>query len=118
MLGAAHRMRDGRQFSHAVRRGRKAARRTLVLHAIEGTGGETSVGFVVSKAVGNAVVRNRVKRQLRHGMRERLDLIVSGTDIVVRALPAAAEADFDSLGRDLDRALERCGVSITASTTP
>jgi ribonuclease P protein component len=61
------------------------------------------VGFVVSKAVGNAVVRNRVKRQLRHLTRERLGTLPAGSLVVVRANPAAAVAD--SLATDLDSAL-------------
>jgi ribonuclease P protein component len=61
------------------------------------------VGFVVSKAVGNAVVRNRVKRQLRHIAGDRLDRLPAGSSVVVRANPAAAGAK--SLAADFDSAL-------------
>lgn len=64
-------------------------------------------GFVVSKAVGNAVVRNTVKRRLRHLMRERIDLLPPGSLVVVRALPGAGDADHPHLARDLDAALQR-----------
>lgn len=66
------------------------------------------VGFVVSKAVGNAVVRNRTKRRLRALMAQRVDQLPGGVDVVVRAHPIAAEATFADLGRDLDRGLRRC----------
>jgi ribonuclease P protein component len=62
-------------------------------------------GFVVSKAVGNAVVRNQVRRRLRHLVRSRLTDLPAGSSLVVRALPAAATAGFDQLGNDLDAAL-------------
>jgi ribonuclease P protein component len=62
------------------------------------------VGFVVSKAVGSAVVRNRVKRQLRHLVRARLGELPVGTLVVVRANPAAAKAG-PALAVDLDSAL-------------
>jgi ribonuclease P protein component len=62
-------------------------------------------GFVVSKAVGGAVVRNRVRRRLRHLMRSRLERLPGGTDVVVRALPGAAKRTYSALGADLDGAL-------------
>jgi ribonuclease P protein component len=70
----------------------------------------TQVGFVVSKAVGNAVVRHRVTRQLRHLMRDRLPLLPAGTLVVVRALPPAAAASSRELGLDLDAALRKLRV--------
>ncbi|WP_307241102.1 ribonuclease P protein component [Kineosporia succinea] len=104
MLPSAHRMRHGSEFSTAVRKGRRAGRQTLVIH-LNRTGSDPAsparIGFVVSKAVGPAVVRNRVKRQLRHITRDRLAALPSGALVVVRANPAAAgsstlAADFDS----------------------
>jgi ribonuclease P protein component len=65
------------------------------------------VGFVVSKAVGNAVARNRVKRRLRHLVRARLTALPGDGVLVVRALPAAAEASSARLARDLETALHR-----------
>ena len=65
------------------------------------------MGFVVSRAVGSAVTRNRVKRRLRHLMRERVAGLDRGSLLVVRALPAAAEATYAELGAELDRCLAR-----------
>ncbi|MEU4442605.1 ribonuclease P protein component [Actinosynnema sp. NPDC050801] len=67
----------------------------------------SKVGFVVSKAVGNSVVRHRVSRKLRHVVRERLDALPPGTSLVVRALAPSADADSAELGRDLDAALNK-----------
>lgn len=64
-------------------------------------------GFVVSKAVGPAVVRTAVKRKLRHLVRARLDQLPPGSRLVVRALPPAATADWTTLGADLDSALRK-----------
>ncbi|WP_017972644.1 ribonuclease P protein component [Actinopolyspora halophila] len=65
------------------------------------------VGFVVSKAVGNAVRRHRVARQLRHLMRERIAVLPAGTLVVVRALPPAAASTSEELARDLDKAMRK-----------
>jgi ribonuclease P protein component len=68
------------------------------------------VGFVVSKAVGVAVVRHRVARRLRHLMRDRLPDLPAGTLVVVRALPPAADASSRELGTDIDAALKKLRV--------
>jgi ribonuclease P protein component len=62
-------------------------------------------GFVVSRAVGGAIVRNRVRRRLRHLVRDRLPSLPAGSAIVVRALPEAARRGYQELGADLDAAL-------------
>lgn len=72
--------------------------------------GPARVGFVVGRAVGNAVVRNRVKRRLRHLARGHLDSLPAASLVVVRALPGAADASSAQLDRDLTRALDRLGV--------
>jgi ribonuclease P protein component len=99
-----------------MRSGRKAARRTLVVHARRaesaagsGTGATgaapTRVGFVVARAVGGAVARNRVKRRLRAQVAARLSEFDDGWCVVVRALPPSATAASATLGADLDSAL-------------
>jgi ribonuclease P protein component len=61
------------------------------------------VGFAVNRAVGGAVVRNRVKRRLRAAVRQELQSLqrAGSWDIVVRATPRAADAAFDQLTTDL-----------------
>ncbi len=65
------------------------------------------VGFVVSKAVGTAVVRTRVKRRLRAVVTARLAALPTGSLLVVRANPVAAQATSAELAVSLDRALGR-----------
>jgi ribonuclease P protein component len=80
----------------------------VVLHWLPVDGGGAShVGFVVSRAVGPATVRNRVRRQLRHLVRDRLPLVEPATQVVVRATPESATSSFDELGQALDTALSR-----------
>jgi ribonuclease P protein component len=116
VLERRHRLTDSADFSTATRRGRRVGTRSLVLHlAVDEAGstgtdpltGEPRVGFVVSRAVGNAVVRNRVKRRLRHIARSRLSALPDRALLVVRALPGSADATYDALTRDFDGALRR-----------
>lgn len=119
MLDADHRLRDPDAFRSASRRGQRAGTRTIVTHLllpeeqqVVGVSADPArVGFVVSKAVGVAVVRNRVKRRLRHALRERITLLPSGAVLVVRAQPAAAAASYPELVAELDRCLQRVGVA-------
>jgi len=62
-------------------------------------------GFVVPKTVGNAVTRNKVRRRLREIVRGRLADLGPGSDVVIRALPGAADRSFSELAADIDGAL-------------
>lgn len=90
-------------------RGRRAAGAHVVVHAASGDDPCPRVGFVVAKSVGGAVVRNRVKRRLRHLMAQRLERLAPGAMLVLRALPSSANAESAELGRDLDRVMARLG---------
>ncbi|HEY9566355.1 MAG TPA: ribonuclease P protein component [Nocardioides sp.] len=107
MLPREHRLTSGPDFRSASRKGRRGGSRTLVAHlwAPEGVEHPVRVGFVVSKAVGNAVTRNRVKRRLRHLVRERLELLPASGVLVVRATPASGAASGPQLAADLDQCL-------------
>jgi ribonuclease P protein component len=116
VLPATARLTRSGDFAHVTRHGRRAGRPRLVVHAVIGqnpdndltrTGSPVRVGFVVSKAVGNSVVRHRVSRKLRHLVRDRLGTLTPGSTLVVRALPAAATASSAELGSDLDAAVRR-----------
>ncbi|HKT00482.1 MAG TPA: ribonuclease P protein component, partial [Rugosimonospora sp.] len=75
MLAAAQRLRRSGEFAATVRGGRRASRGALVVHLKvpdRSEYGAARAGFVVPKTVGVAVVRNRVKRRLRHLLRDRL----------------------------------------------
>ena len=103
---AAQRLSGNARFTLAIRSGRRAGSASLVVHlALTDSGDPPRIGFVVSRAVGNAVTRNRVKRRLRALLRDH-DL-PTGALLVVRALPPAAGASYAELRSDLARCLSR-----------
>lgn len=105
-----------------MRRGQRIGRRDLVVHAFTHTyddvaDGDSLVrvggprfGLIVSKAVGNAVVRHRVARRLRHMCAQVIDELPADTDVVIRALPGAATADSAELLRQLRAGLRKLGL--------
>lgn len=64
-------------------------------------------GFIISKQVGTAVVRNSVRRRLKAVCAEALAGVPEGTDVVIRALPASATASYAELRADVHRCLGR-----------
>lgn len=112
MLPARHRLRSSADFTSAVRGpgGSRSGGRLIVVHANQTdtrAGLPPRVGFVVSKAVGGAVVRNRTKRVLRHLMAPRVPGLPAGVDLVVRANQACSGATTDDLSAELDRLLPK-----------
>ena len=135
MLPAPNRLRERSDFTSAVRSfgGCRAGSRLLVVHATStaapaglppragvgvgrvahppapaaGAAPPRRLGFVVSKAVGGAVVRNRTKRRLRALVAQRLDGIPTSVDLVVRANPPAGQASSRELEQAPDPLLRR-----------
>ena len=111
MLPPEHRLTRSDDFRLAVRGGRRAGSHTLVLHLADAPGDPAvppaKIGFVVSKQVGNAVVRTKVKRRLRHVVRQDLGRVPAASLLVVRAKPEAALGSFAELRSDFERCLDR-----------
>ena len=107
----ANRLSRSRDFDAVYRHGRSVSTRYLVLYWFprDGDAGDARLGLAVPKAIGTAVVRNRVKRRLRELWRSRLERIPAGRDYVLIARPGVAEAaesrGFDWLGERLDEVL-------------
>jgi ribonuclease P protein component len=116
VLPATARLTRSDDFRLVTRQGRRTGGQRIVVHALippdpapdmVQTNTGPRVGFVVSKAVGNSVVRHRVVRRLRHVVRDRLGTLPAGSSLIVRALPSAAAASSAELRQDFDVALRR-----------
>jgi ribonuclease P protein component len=110
-----HRLSRSRDFDAVYRQGRSVSTRFLVLYWFvrpeNGDGVEPRLGIAVPKQLGGAVVRNRVKRQLRESWRALLERVPAGNDYVLIArpgLPEAVEArGFDWLRERVDEVLQK-----------
>lgn len=66
------------------------------------------VGFTCPRALGGAVVRNRIKRRVREVVRKRLDRIGAGWEIVINPRQRAMTAPFAHLEQEVEKLIQRC----------
>lgn len=117
MTGRHHRVTRGDDYRQIVRTGRRIGGQFCVTHAVLHTSTRPArFGFIVSKAVGNAVVRNKVRRRLKTIAQQSLHANFFGADVVFRALPASAHASFGELEYETRRALEKVRVWVAEAT--
>ena len=113
MLPGRYRLRTATDFATVFRGARgaggsRSGSHLMVVHANSTdarAGQPPRVGFVVSKAVGNAVVRNRAKRVLRALMRARIRHLPDGVDVVVRANVDLPGTPTSTVAQELDKLL-------------
>ncbi|MFN8074385.1 MAG: ribonuclease P protein component [Kineosporiaceae bacterium] len=134
MLPRRQRLRDSADFTETVKSRCRVGSRTLVVHWSPGDASTSDpslgegreapgalepcrVGLIVSKAVGGSVERSRVKRRLRHAAMPLLLDLPSGSRLVIRANPCAAQASYSELEDDLRRCVRRAtgGVPVPRS---
>lgn len=119
MLPAGARLRRSAEVTATLRASRAArGNGLLVVHAALAAPSLPRIGFVVPRAVGPAVTRNRVRRRLRHALRERLGQLPPGLRLVVRVLPPAASASYPELVAALDRAVTRATAGPLRTVSP
>jgi ribonuclease P protein component len=80
--------------------------------AAEGAAGPR-VGFTVSRAMGGAVQRNRIKRRLREAVRLNLAKLHAPVDVVINPKRTTAEAEFSALTSEVERAFQQIGQKLT-----
>jgi ribonuclease P protein component len=91
----AQRLRERRDFAAVYRRGRPYRGALLILRAVRTGRPLSRFGFTAGKALGNAVVRNRLKRRLRESVRSLQ--VAPGWDVVLNARREAGTAEYQRL---------------------
>jgi ribonuclease P protein component len=108
LLAKANRITRGEDYRTTVRRGaRFTGTNTVAYFRPNPDSDAVRFGFIVSKTVGIAIRRNRVRRRLKAVAYELLPQLTPGVDVVIRALPASAQAEWASLHEEVTRAVSR-----------
>jgi ribonuclease P protein component len=97
MLPKENRLTRPKDFARVRRFGRSSGSQLLVLYALPTHSLDRRIGFSVSKRVGKATIRNRVKRRLREAVRSQLATVPNGYDLVFIARPPSAGAPYKQL---------------------
>lgn len=98
---AGRRLKLSREFARVRKEGKTVRGKFLLLGVLPtGETGSMRAGFVTSRKVGGAVVRNRVRRRLREVVRRHQHEIAEGLWLVLVARPAAAQASSAELERE------------------
>ena len=95
------------EFERVYRNGSVYRGRLFSVHALPNTLGEPRLGLSVSKKVGTAVKRNKVRRRLKEMFRSSAKRLPSDLDFVISARPAAAKASFEELNEEFSRSVNR-----------
>lgn len=102
-----NRVKKRRDFTRIYQRGKSAAAKNLVLCWRKTGLSVHRVGFTVSKKVGNAVVRNKVRRRLKEIARLRPELFMTGYDYIVIARPPVVEISYREMEKELERLVKK-----------
>ena len=99
-------------YQRVIKGGRKCVRRFLVFYALprQESDTPTRLGLTVSRRIGKAVLRNRLKRRLREIFRRLHADLHSGYDVVVNTRVAAREASYEALEKDFRSCLKELGL--------
>lgn len=105
-----YRLRRNDDFRRVRHVGKSNASPLLVLAFLRNNLDHSRFGFVVSKQLGKAVQRNKIKRRVREAVRLRLAQIQTGFDIVFVARKRAAQASYPELAQSVENLLKEAGV--------
>jgi len=103
-------LRRKADFDALGRRGSVRSTRLLVLRSLRTDRPETRIGLSTPRSLGGAVQRNRVRRRLRELIRERIEAVGAGWDLLLIARPEAGAASYAELREAVGSLLERSGM--------
>ena len=100
------RIKKNKEFQHIFKKGKSFANRQFIVYVLKNEQPEFRLGLSVSKKVGNAVARNRIKRYIRQTFLELKEDLLPNADYIIIARPQAATLDFHESKKSLEHVLK------------
>lgn len=100
-------IKKDRQFRYIYSRGKSFANKKLVIYYIKNNDEKLKVGISISKKVGKAVVRNRLRRLIKENIRINQNL-KSGYSMIFLARVGSDDLDFNTMKSSINHLLKRC----------
>ncbi|MFY0546022.1 ribonuclease P protein component [Brevibacillus sp. H7] len=112
----SHRLKKNEHFQAVFQKGSSAANKQFIVYSSKQEGQAAfRIGISVSKKIGIAVTRNRVKRLIREAVARLEEVIQPGLDLVVIARPGVEEMTLDQIEKSLLHVMKRAKVLKQAS---
>jgi ribonuclease P protein component len=113
----ADRLRSSADFQRVRGLKQSLVHPLLILYTAPNEVGHPRLGVSVSRRIGKAVVRNRVRRRIRESVRLQWNALRGARDLLFIARGPSAEADWEALRRAVDELLRRAGL-LSGGTVP
>lgn len=101
------RIKKNKEFQEVFQKGKSFANRQFIVYVLKKTDQpHFRIGLSVSKKIGNAITRNRIKRYIRQSFLELKEQIHSGSDYVIIARKPTVDMDFHEVKKSLTHVLK------------
>ena len=116
MLPKLNRLTSTKDFQNVTKSGVRVYSDVAVIYALANPTSQknSQIGLIVSKVVGNSVIRHKISRQLRNIVKDLLPTIPNNIQIVIRALPSITEKEYSDINQTLIESINKSIVKANA----
>ncbi|MBU0546827.1 MAG: ribonuclease P protein component [Patescibacteria group bacterium] len=111
MLNKSHRLKKNNDIVKVLKEGKKFIESFLIIKTLPNNLEETRFAFIISKKFSKkAVVRNRIRRQISEGIKDNLETIKKGIDVVILSIPGVQERDTEEVRKTVKKLLDKANL--------
>lgn len=112
MLKKQYRLTKRKSFNYIYRVGKIKSGENIIINYTPTKLNNCKVGFSVSKKIGKAHLRNKIKRQLREAVKNLLPRLNQKHNYIISAKPSIIDKSFNKISEELFQILNKCGMIV------